>query len=215
MDSEFWRIVQSAGEGLNVNGQTHFLCPHRFGRPWEKQRRSSNHTAHGMLLRPCRSGCSWHMKWRCSTTTSRSKMPRSSCWWPRRGWGLLSCWPPFALFFLCSLPLFFSTLPVPPFEWRDTLAVGSVSFSRVQFSDFWRRYWVLGTPSCLLGIINQVGVGRGQAFSVFPTATGTEALLGLGHWHWTLYFSTSPPASSPCLTSLFSFPRSLPVPCEA
>lgn len=98
MDSEFWRIVQSAGEGLNVNSQAHFLCPHRFARPWGKQRRSLNRTAHGMLLRPCRSGCSWHMKWRCSTITSRSKMPRSSCWWPRRGWGLLSCWPPFALF---------------------------------------------------------------------------------------------------------------------
>lgn len=85
-----------------------------------------------------------------------------------------------ALFFLCSFPLFFSTLPVPPFEWRDTLAVGSVSFSSVQISNFWRRYWVLGTPSCLLGMINQVGVGRGQALSSFPSCQRNRSSSGLG-----------------------------------
>ena len=74
--------------------RTRILLAHRYGRPWGKQRRSWNRIAHGMLQRPFRSGCSWPMRWRCSTTTSRSKMPRSSCWWPRRGW---AC-PPAALF---------------------------------------------------------------------------------------------------------------------
>lgn len=219
MDSELWRTVQSVGEGLNVNKQTHFLCPRRFGRPWGKPRRSWSHTAPGTLLRPFRSGCSWRTRWRCSTTTSRSKMPRSSCWWPRRGWGLLSCGPPLpspllpALFFLN--PPFFSALPCPPpplFEWRDALTVSSVSFSNVHFLIFGggTEYW--GTPSCLLGTIKQVGVGRGQASSAFQAAMGTEDPPDTG----TLYFSvsSSPPPSSPCLTSLFSFPLSLPFPCE-
>lgn len=93
---------------------------------------------------------------------------------------LPALFPPSCPLLFMLLPLFFSTLPVPPFEWRDTLAVGSVSFSSVQTFNFWRRYWVLGTPSCLLGMINKVGVGRGQAFFSFPSCQRNRSSSGLG-----------------------------------
>lgn len=103
-------------EGLCSSKWTQILLVHRFEKHWGKQRKSWNHTARGMLQRPCRSGYSWRMRWRCSITTSRSKMQRSSCWLPRRGWDLSSCDLPTVLFshphcplpFLCpstSLPL--------------------------------------------------------------------------------------------------------------
>ena len=138
--------------------RTHILLAHRYGRPWGKQRRSWNRIAHGMLQRPFRSGCSWPMRWRYNTTTSRSKMPRSSCWWPRRGWDMPSCCT-----LLSSLPhplhlpfFLFSASLYPSVGQRDILVLGFVSFPDAQFlimsSSFWRReLGCRATPTCLLG----------------------------------------------------------------
>lgn len=74
----------------------HFsLCAHlawpivetccRYAWHWRRQRRSWSHGVAGRHQSLYRNGCSSPMRWKCSTTTSRSKMLNGNSWWPKKG----------------------------------------------------------------------------------------------------------------------------------